>query len=75
MESNFLISVHYPFNVIKIAAAEQIVGGVNIYLCGCVSLLAPECAVCICLCDCVCVCDIKLEYQKKTTSCVRHQQT
>ena len=29
-------------------------GGVNIY--ECVSLLAPECAVCLSVCVCVCVC-------------------
>ena len=39
--------------------------GVNMYLYGCVSLLAPECA------RCPCVCDIKPEYQQKTTLCVR----
>ena len=45
--------------------------GVNLYLYGCVSLLAPECAVCLC----VCVCDIKSEYQQKTALCVRPQET
>ena len=35
---------------------EHIAVGVNIYLYGCVSLLAPECAVCLCVCVCVCVC-------------------
>ena len=54
MESKFLISVNYSFSVIKIAAGEHITGGVNIYLYGCVSLLAPECAVCL-LCVCLCV--------------------
>ena len=29
-------------------------GGVNIY--ECVSLLAPECAVCLSVCVCVCLC-------------------
>ena len=46
--------------------------GENIYLYGCVSLLAPECAVCVCVCVCVFVCDIKSEYQQKAT-CVRPQ--
>ena len=59
MESKFLISVNYSFSVIKIAAGEHITGGVNIYLYGCVSLLAPECAVCLlCVCVCVFVCVI-----------------
>ena len=37
-------------------------GGVNVYLYGCVSLLAPECAVFLCVyasvfvCACVCLC-------------------
>ena len=75
MESKFLISVNYSFSVIKIAAGEHITGGVNIYLYGCVSLLAPECAVCLlCVCVCVCVCDIISEHQQKTTLCVRPPQ-
>ena len=37
--------------------------GVNIYLYGCVSLMGPECAVCLYMCVSVCV--IKLEYQQK----------
>ena len=43
--------------------------GANIYLYGCVSLLAPECAVCLCVCVCRCVfvCEIKSEHQQKTT--------
>ena len=43
----------------------------NIYLYWCVSLLAPECAVCVC----VDVCDVTSEYQLKTTLCVRPLQT
>ena len=42
-------------------------GGVNIYLYGWVSLLAPLCCVCVCVCFllsvCVCMCDIKWKYQ------------
>ena len=37
--------------------------GVNIYLYGCVSLMGPECAVCLYMCVSVCV--IKSEYQQK----------
>ena len=54
------------------SCCEHITVGVNIYLYGCVSLLAPEFAVClyvcvcvcvfVCVCVCVCVCDIKSEY-------------
>ena len=48
VESKLLMSVHYSFNVIKVAAVSTyITGGVNMYLYGCVSLLAPECAVCL----------------------------
>ena len=32
---------------------EHIAGGADIYLYGCVSLLAPVCAVCLCLYECV----------------------
>ena len=45
----------------KGSCCEYIKGGVNIYLYGCVSLLALECAVYVCAV--VCVCDIKSEYQ------------
>ena len=44
VENNFLISVNY-----KGSCCEHITGGVNIYFNGCVTLLAPECAVCICV--------------------------
>ena len=64
MESKFLISVNYSFNVIKDSCRENITGDINIYLHGCNSLLVPECAVCVYMC--VCVCDIKSEYQKKS---------
>ena len=37
----------------KNSCCEHITGGVNIYLYGCISLLAPECAVCFCVCMCV----------------------
>ena len=67
VESNFLIPVKYSFNVIKIAAVRY--KDSCIYLYGHVSLLAPECAVC------VCVCDTKSEYQQKTTLCVKPQLT
>ena len=30
------------------SCCEHIIGGVNIYLYGCVSLLAPVCAMCLC---------------------------
>ena len=40
------------------------------YLHGCVSLLVPECAVCVF----VCLCDIKSEHQQKVTF-VRPQLT
>ena len=54
MESKFLISVNHSFSVIQIAAVcEHITGDVNIYLYGCVGLLAPESAVCLCVCMCV----------------------
>ena len=46
-------------------------GGANIYLYGCVSLLAPKCAVYLCVY--VCMCDIKSEYHQKTTLCVKPQ--
>ena len=55
LESKFLISGNYLFNVIKDSCSEHITVGSNIYLFGCVSLLAPECAECICLCVFVCV--------------------
>ena len=71
VENNFLISVKYSFNVIKIAAMRY--KDSCIYLYGRVSLLAPECAVCVCVC--VCLCGIKSEYQQKTTLCVKPQLT
>ena len=55
------------------SCCEHITGGVNIYLHGCVCLLAPECAVYLSVCVCLCVCDIKLKYQQKTTLCDRPQ--
>ena len=70
MESKFLISVNF-FNTGSYF--EHITGGVNIYLYGCVSLLVPECAVCLCVYFCVFVCDIKSEYQQKATLCFRCQ--
>ena len=30
------------------SCCEHIIGGVNLYLYGCVSLLAPVCAICLC---------------------------
>ena len=57
----------------KDSCCEHITGGVNIYLHGCVCLLAPECAVYLSVCVCLCVCDIKLKYQQKTTLCDRPQ--
>ena len=35
---------------------DHITGGVNIYLAGCVNLLALGCALCVCVCVCLCVC-------------------
>ena len=49
MESKFLIPASYPFSIIHIAAVRIMTGGVNIYLCGCASLLAPEYAVSHCV--------------------------
>ena len=46
---------------------EHITGGVNVYLYGLFSLLAPKCAVCLCVCLCLFVSNIKSEYQVKTT--------
>ena len=51
----------------KDSCCEHITVGVNIYLYGCVSLLAPECA------ECLCVCEIKSEHQQNITLCVPHQ--
>ena len=54
VESKFLISVNYSFNQCKRSSCcEHITGVVNIYLYECVSLLAPECAVCVCVFVCV----------------------
>ena len=39
--------------MIKGGCCEHITGGVNIYLYRCVSLLVPECVVCVGLCVCV----------------------
>ena len=39
--------------------------GENIYLYGCVSLLAPECAVCVCVCVCVFLCVISNQSTSK----------
>ena len=59
---------------VKDSCYEHITVGVNIYLYWCVSLLGPECAVCLCVCVCVCfLCEIKSEYQQKTTLRVRPQ--
>ena len=55
LESKFLISSNYLFNVITDSCSEHITVGLNIYLFGCVSLLAPECAECGCLWVFVCV--------------------
>ena len=64
MESKFLVSeLFMQFN--KDSCCEHITSGVNIFLYGCASLLAPECAVCLCVFTCVWVCDIKSEYQKE----------
>ena len=57
-------SIKYIFDISKLfiqcntdSCCEHITSGVNIYLYGCVSLLAPVCTVCtVCVCVCVCVC-------------------
>ena len=51
---------------------ELLKDSINIYLYGCVSLLALEV---LCFCVCVFVCDNKSECQQKTTSYVRPQKT
>ena len=57
----------------KNSCCEHITGGVNIYLYGCVSLLAPESVVSLYVCCvhmCVFVCDIKSDHlQKKHIKC------
>ena len=45
----YLISANNSFSVNTDSCCEHITGGVNIYLYGCVSLLAPVCAVCLCM--------------------------
>ena len=45
--------IHLIIKCNKCSCSEQITGGINIYLYGCVSVLAPECAVCICVFLCV----------------------
>ena len=40
-------------------------GVVNIYLYGCVNLLAPVCCIFVCVCLCLCVCNIKSESTSK----------
>ena len=52
------------------SCCEHITVGVNIYLYGCVSLLAPEFAVCLYVCVCVFVCVISNQSTSKKT-CVR----
>ena len=49
----------------KASCYEHMGVGVNIYLHWCVSLLGPECAVCLRVC--VCLYEIKSEYQQKNT--------
>ena len=49
-----LLSVNYSFNVVKIAAnKDSITVSVNVCIYGYVSLLAPECTVCLWVCVCV----------------------
>ena len=45
--------IHLIIECNKVSCSEHITGGGNIYLCGCVSLLAPKCAVCVCVFVCV----------------------
>ena len=47
----------------KDSGSERTIDGVNIYLYGCVSILPPECTVCVCVCSCVC--NIKSDTSKK----------
>ena len=49
----------------KDSCCEHITDDVNIYLYGCVSLLAPECAVCLCVYVFVCVCVISNQITSK----------
>ena len=46
-------------------------GVVNIYLYGCVNLLAPVCCIFVCVCVCLCVCNIK----SQSTSKKQHYQS
>ena len=49
VDSKFLTSVNYSFIILcnKSSCCEHLTGGLNIYLYECVSLLAPECAMCV----------------------------
>ena len=51
------------------SCCNHIISGVNIYLCGWVSLLIPACGVSLF----VRVCDFKSRYKSKTILCVRPQ--
>ena len=53
----------------KDSFCEHIIGGANISLYGCVSILVPEYAMCLCMCVvCVCVYQIRVQ-QKKHIIC------
>ena len=53
----------------KDSFCEHIIGGANIYLHGCVSILVPEYAMCLCMCVvCVCVYQIRVQQKKKHMS-------
>ena len=50
----------------KDSFCEHIIGGANISLYGCVSILVPEYAMCLCMCVvCVCVYQIRVQQKKK----------
>ena len=71
LESKFFDVSKLSIQCNKDSCYEHIAVGINKYLYGCVSLLAPECAVCLCvsMCECVsvsvcmCLCEIKSKYQ------------
>ena len=79
VEINFLISANYSFNVIHIAAVSTyLLVWIYIFIYGCVSLLPPECAVCLCFCICLISNKntSKKPYYKAsvnlTTCCIKH---
>ena len=55
---NWPITDAYYLNVIHVAPIGHIISSIHIYLYGCISLLALDCAVPIF----VCLCDVKPKY-------------